>query len=393
MTKQKSIIPILTIGVFGILNTEMGFIGILPLLAEQYHVSISEAGLLVSMFALVVAASGPVMPLLFSGINRKTTMLLVLGVFLFSNVASMVAPNFAVALLARVVPAFLHPVYCSLAFSVAAASVEQKDAPKAVAKVFIGVSAGMVLGVPVSSLIGNTVSLEMAMAFFAAINLAALVATMIVVPSMPVCKRVSYGDQLLILQKPMVWFSVMAVILLNGAVFGVFSYLAKYLEAITDLSWHAISGVLLAYGLANIPGSVIAGRLLTRNPLRTVAWFPFALATIYALLLLSPSSLWVTGALVILWGILGGLGANINQYWISTAASEAPDFANGLFLTAANLGTTLGTTICGLLIAQAGLAQMMIGGLTLALFGSGLVFVRLYAQRPPGESAYLRKSA
>lgn len=62
---------ILTTGVFGIINTEMGVIGILPLIAETFHVTVPEAGWTVSVFALVVALSAPVMPLLFSGINRK----------------------------------------------------------------------------------------------------------------------------------------------------------------------------------------------------------------------------------------------------------------------------------------------------------------------------------
>ena len=42
---------ILTAGVFGIINTEMGVIGILPLIAETFHVTVPEAGWTVSIFA------------------------------------------------------------------------------------------------------------------------------------------------------------------------------------------------------------------------------------------------------------------------------------------------------------------------------------------------------
>lgn len=97
---------ILTIGVFSIINTEMGVIGILPLLAERFGVSIPQAGFLISLFALAVAFSGPVMPLLFSGMERKKVMLLVLGLFALGNIAGMCTDNFAVALAARVLPAF-----------------------------------------------------------------------------------------------------------------------------------------------------------------------------------------------------------------------------------------------------------------------------------------------
>lgn len=152
MTKRDQLLVfIVTIGVFGIINTEMGVIGILPSIADHFQVSVSKAGLLVSLFALAVAVSGPTMPLLFSGVDRKKMMLLVLGIFVIGNMVSLLTTNFIIALIARVVPAFFHPIYCSLAFTVAADSVSEEEAPKAVAKVFIGVSAGMVIGVPIVS--------------------------------------------------------------------------------------------------------------------------------------------------------------------------------------------------------------------------------------------------
>ena len=81
MNKYSSrMILILTLGVFGILNTEMGIVGILPMIAEQYNVSIATAGWLVSGFALVVAAAGPTMPLLCSKMNRKTLKLAAGGI-------------------------------------------------------------------------------------------------------------------------------------------------------------------------------------------------------------------------------------------------------------------------------------------------------------------------
>lgn len=153
----KGIIFILTLGVFSIINTEMGVVGILPLVAEEYGVTVATAGLLVSLFALIVAFAGPTMPLLFSRINRKKTMLLVLGVFTGCNLISAFATTFPVVVAARVIPAFFQPVYVSMAMSVAGASVSKEEAPKAVSKVMIGVSAGMVLGVPIVSYIGVSI--------------------------------------------------------------------------------------------------------------------------------------------------------------------------------------------------------------------------------------------
>ena len=256
LNSSTLLVFILTTGVFGIINTEMGVIGILPLIAENFQVTVPEAGWTVSIFALVVAISAPITPLLFSGINRKKVMILALGLFTLSNIISMMTTNFTALLISRALPAFLHPVYVSMAFTVAAASVSKEKAPKAVAKVFIGVSAGMVLGVPVTSYIASEVSYSMGMLFFTVVNALVLVATILFVPSMPVKEKLSYGTQLGVLKKKVVWYSILAITLINGALFGFFSYMSDYLKTITGVSYTVISTMLLIYGLANIIGNV-----------------------------------------------------------------------------------------------------------------------------------------
>jgi MFS transporter, DHA1 family, inner membrane transport protein len=383
LTKRNNLlIFILTIGVFGILNTEMGVIGILPDIADHFHVSVSKAGWLVSFFALVVAVSGPTMPLLFSGINRKKIMLLVLGVFVLGNIVSIFTSNFTILLIARMIPAFFHPIYCALAFSVAAASVRKEEAAKAVSKVFIGVSAGMVVGVPVASFIASAVSLQMAMVFFAVVNAIAFIATLLFVPSMPVKERLSSGDQLSVLKKSITWLSIVTVILLNSAVFGVFSYLADYLKTVTNLSSNSISLLLFVYVAANIIGNIVAGKLLTKNASKSVLSYPFVLGVVYILLFFTGQFTVPIAIITSIWGILAGIGGNITQYWIMSAAPEVPDFTNGLFLTSANLGTTLGAAVGGFIISDMGTQYVVLVGILSLLLGLVTIILRNYMYSP-----------
>lgn len=366
---------ILTAGVFGIINTEMGVIGILSLIAEHFHVTVPEAGWTVSIFALVVAISAPITPLLFSGINRKKVMLLALGVFTLSNIISMLTSNFTILLIARALPAFLHPVYVSMAFTVAAASVSKEKAPKAVAKVFIGVSAGMVLGVPVTSYIASEVSFTMGMMFFTVVNALVFMATLLFVPSMPVKEKLSYGAQLNVLKKKIIWYSIMAVTLINGALFGFFSYMSDYLRTVTEVSYSVISILLMIYGLANITGNVIAGKQLATNPIRSMIFIPFALFTFYICIFILGEWLTAMTVIILILGILAGYGQNTMQYMITEAAPEAPDFANGLFLLSANLGTTVGAAACGAFITFFDTRYSVIG--SLLFLAVSIVFVVL----------------
>jgi predicted MFS family arabinose efflux permease len=370
----------------------MGVIGILPDIAEHFHVSVSKAGWLVSLFALVVAVSGPTMPLLFSGIDRKKVMLLVLGVFVLGNIISIFTSNFTILLIARIIPAFFHPIYCSLAFTVAAASVSKEEAPKAVSKVFIGISAGMVVGVPIASFIASVVSFEMAMTFFAIVNALVFIATLIFIPSMPVEERLSYGAQFSVLKKSITWLSIVTVILLNSAVFGVYSYFAEYLKTVTNMPANAISLMLFIYGGANIIGNVIAGKLLTKNANKTVVIFTFTLGTIYTLFFLFGQFTIPMAIITLIWGILGGVGGNINQYWIMSSAPEAPDFANGLFISSCNVGTAIGVAVGGLFISEIGTQYVILVGFLSLILGSVSILLRNYMYNPNTNQLLVKKT-
>lgn len=87
--RESLLVLILAFGVFGIINTEMGVVGIIPQIAGRFGVSISEAGLTVSVFALVVSLAAPVLPLLMAGFNRRRMMFAALGIFAVSNILAM----------------------------------------------------------------------------------------------------------------------------------------------------------------------------------------------------------------------------------------------------------------------------------------------------------------
>lgn len=375
---KKSYLFILTFGVFSILNTEMGVIGILPMIAAEYGVDAPTAGLLVSLFALVIAIAGPIMPLIFSRFAQKKVMVLVLSIFTACNIFVVFATDFSTMLIARIIPAFFHPVYVSLAFSIAADSAEQvSDVPKAVSKVMMGVSAGMVLGAPLAGLISDTSSLQFGLLFFAVVNALALIATIMLVPTLPPKEPLSYSSQLYVLKKKALWTAIIGVILLNGSVFGVYSYISSYLGEVTGLSTQFISGLLFVYGLMNIVGNSIAGTALSNNANRFIGWFPVMMGAIYVAMFLWGSYPVAVAVLILLWGILAGAAGNINQYWISSSAPETPEFANGLFLTASNLGITVATLICGLLINNYGMDSILLGGLLLLLSSVALIFVKI----------------
>ena len=388
---QRFLVPILTLGVFGILNTEMGVVGMIPIIAETFGVSVSDAGWTVTVFAVVVALCGPVTPMLFSRFERRRVMVLALSVFIASCLGSMWTDDYRVLLVLRAIPALLHPVYVSMAFTVAAASVPKHEGPKAVARVFIGVSAGMVLGVPAASFIAGEFSYAAAMGFFAAVNALVLVLTLVFVPSLPAAGALAYGEQLRVLKRPNLWLAAAAVILTNGSTFGFFSYLSDYLKTVTGLDYALVSLVLFVYGAANIVGNVLAGKLLAEHPVKTLRRTPAALAATFIFMAFCGGSAAAAVLAVALFGVLTGLSSNNSQYLISEASSDAPEFGNGLFLSCANTGTAAATAFCGLFIDAWGTRASVAGALVVLAASSAAVALCTRASR--GRTPLGRPSA
>lgn len=364
ITKNHNVlILILAIGTFSILNTEVGIIGILPLIAEKFSVDITQAGLLVSLFALIIAGAGIIMPLLFSGFNRKKVMIAVLTIFSVCNLIAAFASNFAVVLTARLIPAFFHPIYCSLAFVVAASLVDKKNVPQAISKVMMGVSAGIVIGIPVTSFIANTFSYQTAMLFFTLMNIIALVLTLIMIPSMPVKEKISYGSQLSVLKQSITWMSLFTVSAISASLFAVYAYIAQYLQEISRISGENLSLALFLFGCASILGNFLAGKFLSRNAQKTATLYPVLFCILYMLVFILGEFSIAMIPVIFFWGMLNGIGNNIQQFWIMSAIPKAPDFANGLFISFGNLGTTIGTFAGGVILADIGTHYIIFGGI------------------------------
>lgn len=349
---------VLAPGAFALITTELGVIGLLPQISEAFGISISQAGWLLSAFALVIAFCGPWMTLLFSGVDRKVCLCLVLALFSVSNIASALSPSFIILLVTRVIPAFVHPVFWSVAMSVAATSVEAKLSSRAVSVVFTGFSAGIVLGIPIASLAAGFGGWQAGFLVFGALNLIALAVHVIVLPKMPVKERLSFSTQLGVLKKPRLWWNLTVQVLLTAAAFSIYSYMAEYLKTVSRMDAGSISLMLFIFGAAGVLGTLVAGWLMGLRLTATAFGFTILFASTMALLYLSGDSYPAAVLLVLVWGLVHAAAIPLCQALVLRAAPEAPEFSNSLFNSFGNLGLTAGTVAGGYFIATYGILEL-----------------------------------
>ncbi|MFD9060868.1 MFS transporter [Kitasatospora purpeofusca] len=386
MGKTGPVVLTLSLGVFGIITTEMGVVGVLPRISEQLGVPTATAGWLVGVFALVVAAAGPFATLLASGVRRKAVLAAALAVFAASNAVYALTDSFPVMLVFRIVPALFHPVFFAVALTAATRLVPPEKATRAATTVFAGVTLGFAFGVPATSYLAEHFSLAAAFWFGACANLLALVGILALFPSMPAGQRLSYGDQLGILNRPRLWLSLSAVVFVFAAMFSVYGYFAEYLERVTHLGGSTIGALLMAFGVVMVLGNLLFGRLLERDPVRTVTAFPVLYALLYVLLRTVAPWAVPTVLAVLLWGAVHSGGLVVSQTWLARDAQDAPEFGNSLFISFSNLGITIGSAAGGLAVATVGARQLPWVGAGFALAALAAVLLRRrLGPEAPGE--------
>ncbi len=383
---MRKSIYVMALGAFGIITTEFGVIGIMPTISREFNISIDTAGWLLSAFALTIALTGPFTTLLTAKVNRKLMMCLVMAVFVVSNILSAFAPNFTVLMIARILPAFLHPVFWAVSTVAAAKQVEPKDAPRAVSVVLGGLSIATVLGVPITTYVAELFNWQASFVLSGIINLVAFIALAVFVPSMPVTENTASESPLLILKKGQLWVNLFATLVMIAGMFATYGYLAEYLGKISHMSGGQISLMLLLFGGAGIAGNWLTGIALSKNILLTTRFFLLGLVAVHLLAYLFGGLFIPMAVIVSIWGFIHTGGFLIGQTRTTTEAPEAPELAASLMVSFGNAGVTVGTMVGGFIITYYGVHQVIWGSMLLLVVAFGMSFIVLGKKQPVSDT-------
>lgn len=145
----------LAVSAFAIGTTEFISVGLLPLISKDLHVSITAAGLTVSIYALGVTVGAPVLTSITSSISRKTLLLWIMIVFIIGNSIAATAGSLTVLLTARIISALAHGIFMSIGSTIAADLVSKDKRASAISIMFTGLTVATITGVPIGTFIGQ----------------------------------------------------------------------------------------------------------------------------------------------------------------------------------------------------------------------------------------------
>ncbi|MEN5055179.1 MFS transporter [Sphingobacterium kitahiroshimense] len=371
---MKTSIYVLALGAFGIITTEFGIVGILPTISRQFDVSIDTAGWLLSAFAITVAVSSPFITSFTTKINRKLLLCLVMSIFVFSNLISAFSTNFTMLMVARILPAILHPLFWNIAIAIA---FKEKGA-KGVSTVMLGLSLATVLGIPLTTYAVDLFQNWQASFFLSsAISLIAFIGLLLFIPSMPADQAISTKNQVEVLKSPLLWLNLISTIATLAAMFASYTYLTAYLEEITKMDGAQISMMLLLFGGMGTLGNWLMGLALNRNVLLTARFFLMLLVTVQILAYYFGGHYIPMVIIVSLWGMIhtgGFLVSNIRT--TQSVPHHALEFVNSLLTSSFNIGISLGAFLGGIVSVHYGVHYVLWVSILLLSVTFMLSFVR-----------------
>ncbi|MFG0231275.1 MFS transporter [Achromobacter sp. 413638] len=378
------LLPILLLSAAGftILTTEFLIVGLLPGLARDLDVTVSQAGLLVTLFAFTVAATGPLLTALMANIERKRLFIGVLILFGLSNALAMAAPNIWVMAVARFVPALALPVFWSLASATAVELVGPARAGRAISLVAFGIVAATVFGIPIGVLISDAFGWRAAFGVLSAVAFAKALLLWIAFPSTRIqSEDVKLVTQLRILRKPIVVGHVLLSLLVFTGMFTAYTYLADMLERLAGFNGQIVGWTMMAFGAVGLIGNTVGGRLVDRSPLGATALFSALMAAGLATLVPVIHSHGLLAAALAVWGIAQAALFIVCHVRLMKSAPEAPAFAASLNISGANIGIGLGAVVGGRVIDTYGLAALGGAAAIIVAVSVGLAIALMAASR------------
>jgi predicted MFS family arabinose efflux permease len=348
-------ILIMAVAAFVIVTTEYGILGLLPTLARDLDITIAVAGQLVTLFAFTVMVCGPFLTARLAHVDRKRLFTSILLVFAGANVLAAVAPNVWVLALARFIPATLLPVFWGTASETAGQLAGPGRSGKAVAQVYMGISAALVFGVPLGTLAADALGWRSTFWMLAVLSLALAAAIFMFMPRLPSPARVDGGKQTVILKDRHFLAQVGLSTLAFTAMFTAYTYLADMLERLAHIPADQVGWWLMGFGAVGMVGNYLGGRIVDRGPLAaTVGFLLLMSAGMLAAVPLAGHPVWLALALVA-WALAYTALFPICQVRVMQAGKQAPAFAGTMNVSAANAGTGLGAIFGGLGIRNLGL--------------------------------------
>lgn len=356
MSKESSFwfpLLLLTLAGFTFNTSELIPIGLLSDIAGSFGVSEARAGLLITVYAWVVAVMSLPLMLLFARVEYRRLMTGVVTLFFVSHIATVLSTGYYSLMASRIGVALAHSLFWSIAPAMAVAVTPPQKRATALSTLVAGGGIALIAGLPLGRMLGLVAGWRMAFAVLGGLSGLIIIGLLTSFPTLPQADGdVSRRQMLRSLAtcRPLIVIYIITAVIVTGHYTG-YSYIEPFMIQIIGMPEGAVTLTLSLFGVAGLLGSYIMSRYYYRHSGTLILTACIGFPTVMALLLpaghISPILL---GVLCIAWGLcmtIYNIAFQSEIVGLFPTDSAVPmSFYSGIFNLGIGAGAFVGGIVC-----------------------------------------------
>lgn len=393
MQKKKSFtrwLPLigLTFAVFVFNTSEFMPIGLLTDIATDLNISEARAGLLISVYAWVVAIMSLPLMIMVSKMELKRLLLSIIALFVVSHVASAFAEGYYTLMLSRIGVACSHAIFWSIAPPLAVRTVPDGKRALGLSTIATGSSVAMVVGLPLGRVVGLYVGWRMTFLSIAIISALIFIFIAVVFPKLQSRGKFAFKQlPALLHNRVLVGVFIMSVLFATAHYTG-YSYIEPFLGKVAAMSPDVVTLVLIVFGASGMLGSISFSKYYMTNRRRFMFVMTIGPALCLLLLQVAAASLLSVVVVCIMWGAMAtAFNIAFQDNTIRFAPENATSIGMSIFSGIFNLGIGSGAYVGGLVVSHLSIDYIGYAGGLIGLIATLYLAVRYFPNMRRREMA------
>ncbi|WP_281701133.1 MFS transporter [Acetobacter malorum] len=370
----------LTMGVFGLLTAEYLPASLLTPMAAGLGVSEALAGQAVTVTAVVAMFSGLLTASLTRRIDRRIVLLAFSLLMIASNLLAALSSSLIVLLAMRVLLGIALGGFWSMAAAVAMRLVPASLLPRALSIIFSGIAVATVVAVPLGSYLGALYGWRAAFLAAAALGVLTLAFQFFTLPPLAPRSPARLGAILDVLRRPGIGVGMLCCTLVHTGQYALFTYIRPVLESVMTINASGLALVLLAFGVANFVGTLVAGWMLARSLRATLVVMPVLIGAARLGLILLPTGIAGQVLLVVLWGMAFGGVPVAWSNWVAQTVPDQAESAGGMVVVSVQSAIAAGAAVGGVMFSLSGVTGVFVTASAILLFSALLIALRVHTR-------------